>query len=243
MQYILLILLLLLSGCSTKWESSASVSTKGNSAGILNAMVPKDSSYIYVYRESAFRGMATAWPMKMNNKEIAKLKNGAYFLVKTNPGKKSLIPASTVFSIEDKAFDFNAKAGSAYFLKHGSSSVFSSVVTLFPEDSDMVRKKLASYDLINIYEDYDPSVGRSTIATSQKCSNQSQDPICFTTIEEIHGKVIINRGNDGFRAKPGMRLSAGDNIITNEAATLYFLQYGEPKMIKPNSTYKVPPRS
>lgn len=232
----------LLLGCSSKWESASSVATKGSSDAILNARVAQDSSYIYIYREDEFRGSATAWPLKMNDKEIAKLKNGAYILIKTNPGKKSLLPASTVFSLEDKAFVFDTKPGEAYYLRHGTSSIFSSVVTLFPEDALMVKKKLSSYSLIDIYEDYDPSTQRATIAASQKCSAQSLDPVCFTTVEEVHGKVVINRGNDGFRAKPGMRLNAGDNIITSERDTLYFLQYGEPKMVKPNSTYKVPAR-
>lgn len=195
----------------------------------------------YVYREDEFRGMATAWPLKINNKEIAKLKNGAYILIKTNPGKKSLLPASTVFSIEDKEFEFNAKAGEAYFLKHGTSSIFSSVVTLFPEDKTLTRDKLSSYTLIDILEDYDPSIKRVKILDNQ-CQEGSYEEVCSVIVEEIHGKVIINRGTNGFRAKPNMRLNAGDTIITDNAATLYFLLYGEPKMIKPNTTYKIPTR-
>jgi len=235
--------LFILAGCSSKYEFATSVETQGTAKAIVNAQVPKDSSYIYVYHENGLQGAAMAWFINYNGKKEFKIKNGSYFLIKTDPGKKVLTPVVTVMGATEKALTLDAKAGQAHFLKLDYSGFWVAEFTLFPQmDKLATRDLLSPYDLVDIYEDYDPSLKRAMLTTAQECSSQSQDPACFTTVEEILGKVTINRQNKGFRAKPGMRLLAGDNIITNETATLYFLQYGEPMMIKPNSTYKVPAR-
>ncbi len=234
-----LVLLFLFTGCaSSKWESSATVGSM-NSQGILNATVPSNSSYIYVYREDEFRGSATAWHLGLDGKPIGKLKNGSYLLIKTNPGKKQLTPESHVISLEDKPFEFNAEGGKAYFFRHGNADIFSSEVTFFPNPTEATRTKLASYSLVNIHEAYDPSFNPEVYATQQMCQNDSSNPKCMVSIEDVVGKVLINRANSGFVAKPGTVLKPNDVMITNKTSAAYIMLYGEPKMIRPQSSFTI----
>ncbi len=241
MRLVLLFLsvLFLFTGCvSSGWESSMSVPSK-NAKGVLTAAVPKNSSYIYVYREDEFRGSATAWHLNLNNKPIGKLKNGSYLLIKTDPGKKIFAPDSHVMTLEDKLFVFNAKAGETYFLRHGNKDIYSSEVTFFPSPTEETRAKLLQYSLVNIHEDFDPSFNQETYNKKQLCMSQNNKPECIVQIEDVVGKVIINRGNNGFRAKRGMLLQSNDVIITAKQSAAYFLLYGEPKMTREDSSFKI----
>ncbi|WP_419765075.1 MAG: DUF2846 domain-containing protein [Arcobacter sp.] len=243
MRLVLLFLsvLFLFTGCvSSGWESSMSVPSK-NSQGILTAAVPKNSSYIYVYREDEFRGSATAWHLQLNNEPVGKLKNGSYLLIKTNPGEKMFNPDSHVMGLEDKPFTLDAQGGKAYFLKHGNEDIFSSEVTFFPKPATEIRTKLKSYSLVNIHEMYDSGFNEETYNKKQLCYSQPNAQACIVQIEDVIGKIVINRGNSGLRAKPGMLLQPNDVIITSLQSAAYFLLYGEPKMTREDSSFKIEP--
>lgn len=92
-------------GCAT------SVKTTGTYEGLTNA--DKSKATIYVYRESAFAGMANQYDVLIDRKLVGSLPNGSFFAVTTDAGNK-MIEADTGMGQGSK---IKVESGKIYCMK------------------------------------------------------------------------------------------------------------------------------
>lgn len=219
MKFLLVVLMLAVSGCSSTWESSEAVSTRSNgekkqiiatsadSAGRLNG----DEVFLLVYRESGFIGSATAWPVQYNGEKIGSLKNGTFIAIKTNAGPKNLTPESHlgIYSEGVEAFTLNAKAGQTYYLKHGPDSIYTSRVKIRETEPTKASAEVAKYALVKVINDYSKSATNSA-----------------GRIAAIKGRAFIERGIKTLPAKVGSQVYVDDKVNVQEGSQVSILLFG-----------------
>jgi hypothetical protein len=158
MKLLIIPVLLLMTACVSTWQSSAVVHSLGSAAAqkVLSEKVPEDGVHVYLYRKSGYVGSLTAWPVQLNGIKIGTLKNGAFLLIKTNAGKKILYPEmhAGILDGDGTSFQFDTKKGQTYFLKHGTSSIYSSELTFFSVHAGIAKAELGSYSLVGIHDEY-----------------------------------------------------------------------------------------
>ncbi|MCY0149303.1 DUF2846 domain-containing protein [Hoeflea sp. G2-23] len=233
MKYLFLILLFIASGCSSTWESSSAVSTRGSGEQrtIVAASTQRaeslngDEVFLLIYREGGFVGSATAWPVQYNGTKIGALKNGSFIAIKTNAGIKTLTPESHlgIYSEGVEQFELNADAGRTYYLKHGPDSIYTSKVKIRQVPAAKASAEIAKYSLVKVINEYRGSVVKSE-----------------GNISSVIGRVFIERGIRTLPARPGSPLYVGDKVNVEEDSRANIIIRGGLIKITEKMSYQIP---
>jgi len=233
MKYPLLTLLFIVSGCSSTWESSSAVATRGSSEQrkIVAASAERaeslngDEVFLLIYREGGFVGSATAWPVRYNGAKIGALKNGSFIAIKTNAGIKTLTPESHlgIYSEGVEQFELNADAGRTYYLKHGPDSIYTSKVKIRQVPAAKASAEIAKYSLVKVINEYKASAVKSE-----------------GSISSISGRVFIERGIKTLPAKPGSRLYVGDKVNVEEGSKADIIVRGGLIKLTEKMSFQIP---
>jgi hypothetical protein len=73
---------------------------------------PGGKASLYVYRHRRFEGAALKPSVYVDDKELARIENGRYFVVKLEPGKHSIRSNDKASGVE-----FNMKPGAEYYIR------------------------------------------------------------------------------------------------------------------------------
>jgi hypothetical protein len=234
MKYFLPILLFILTGCSSTWQSSDVVSAQSGAkkTQVLSAStgvtghLNGDEVFLLVYREGGFIGSATAWPIQYNGTSIGSLKNGSFIAIKTNAGLKHFTPESHlgIYSEGIEEFSLNATAGRTYYLMHGPDSIYTSKVKIRKVDAAEATAKFSKYSLVKVINEYE---GKATEQRSK--------------VITVVGRAFIERGIKTYPATPGFLLQVGDkiNVSIGSQATISVGGAGEIKITEKTS-FQIP---
>ncbi len=232
--FAVLLVLTTASACAPSWQSSSSVSTsKGiqksqalNASAGNAATLNGDETFIMIFREKGFVGSATAWPLRYNGKNAGALKNGSFIAIKTNAGPKSLTPESHtgIYSEGVVPLQFNAVAGNTYYFKHGTDSIYTAKLKLYPIAAAQGALAISGYGLANLLNDYVPT----------KQGETSQ-------IKSVVGRAFVERGIKTFPATPGFPLRVGDKVNVEEGSQASILLAGSGVLkITEKTSFQVP---
>lgn len=95
---------------------------------------------IYIYRVKHFVGAAVSWPTRIDGRDVACLKQGAYFIFRTMPGEHLIETAGGMLSTPyaEKQSDVVNYAPGVYFIRfQGPNGRFLTKEQALPEISTM----------------------------------------------------------------------------------------------------------
>jgi hypothetical protein len=85
----------------------------------LEAAAP-DTANVYIYRKSAIYASAAAFNVSQDGKEVAKLYNASYLVLRVSPSPHKFGVDERGFT-SAKFFEVNAQAGKSYFVEYDAS--------------------------------------------------------------------------------------------------------------------------
>lgn len=85
----------------------------------LEATAP-DTANVYIYRKSAIYASAAAFNVSQDGKEVAKLFNASYLVLRVSPSPHKFGVDERGFT-SAKFFEVNAQAGKSYFVEYDAS--------------------------------------------------------------------------------------------------------------------------
>ncbi len=206
---LILIMTFLFSGCASTWKSSQEVSSGQIAMDLLREEVPSNQAYLFVFRESGFRGSLTAWPVQLNNKKIGMIKNGGVLLIKVPPGEHYLLPEEHlgVFGGDEKINKINVEGGKRYFYSHITGNGFTVTVRFDSMSENEASEMIANYPLTGMHDagkgdSIEEDLSGSIACTSWSSKNGISDEDkawsdIYNNVETLR-KEILKLGDSSF---------------------------------------------